>query len=404
MNTLYAIINGTHVGTFKRKYVDKRNHKESLVTFQYSPHYKGSPISLSLPLNSKWVKKAPENYLKNLLPSENVSARLLAQSLGDNSDDWFSWVGSLGTDVAGALTITPDINKTYRELDVRRIDTQLESYNRYVSTTKLVGTAETRMSLAGAQSKFSGRLIGKSFVSSTYSYPTTHIIKPPSKLHPKLPQYELLGVNLAKSLGIRSSNSIITPLNGTEEYIYITERFDRFFQSSKITRRPMEDMSQVLGISPDKKYNNSWKQLFYLLRNTTSEKELNVLISQIIFNKHIGNSDAHLKNYSIFLDTLEITPLYDAVPTVVYDRGKTKMALPLPGTPYVTGLTKSSWVAWAKTLHLDVDLVIHQVEFISSGILENIDKVSKLSYLTHFDDKRNLDLIVSLSDKVLEGK
>jgi serine/threonine-protein kinase HipA len=56
--------------------------------------------------------------------------------------------------------------------------------------------------------------------------------------------------------------------------------------------------------------------------------DLGKLLNAVIFNYLIGNCDAHGKNFSLlYLDQLQLSPLYDLVCTLYYDDLDKEMAI-----------------------------------------------------------------------------
>ena len=107
-----------------------------------------------------------------------------------------------------------------------------------------------------------------------------------------------------------------------------------------------EDFCQALGIQSASKYQNeggpSLKQCFDLIRAESSVPviDLEKMINAVIFNYLIGNCDAHGKNFSLlYLDQLQLAPLYDLVCTLYYKDLDKKMAMKLGGEYQINNVT-----------------------------------------------------------------
>jgi serine/threonine-protein kinase HipA len=137
-----------------------------------------------------------------------------------------------------------------------------------------------------------------------------YIFKPPSSSFPELPQNEHLTMRIAGAMGIRTVPcSLIRLASG--ELAYITRRIDRTPALDKIH---MLDMFQVLEASD--KYKSSMEKVGSAIKNYASNTGLDLLryFELTILCFLTGNSDMHLKNFSL-INTLEgeweLSPAYD---------------------------------------------------------------------------------------------
>ena len=123
----------------------------------------------------------------------------------------------------------------------------------------------------------------------------------------------------------------------------LVKRYDRIFKGAEkgfneIERVHQEDFCQALGIPSTNKYQNeggpSLKHCFDLIREASSTPviDLEKMINAVIFNYLIGNCDAHGKNFSLlYLDQVQLSPLYDLICTLYYKDLDQKMAMKLGG-------------------------------------------------------------------------
>jgi serine/threonine-protein kinase HipA len=114
---------------------------------------------------------------------------------------------------------------------------------------------------------------------------------------------------------------------------YFIKRFDRKGQNDKV---PVEDFTQLAGLSRDTKYNYSMEKLVKLIDAycTFPSIEKVKLFKLVLFNFMIGNDDMHLKNYSIInLDRkIQLAPCYNLVNTIIeYKNPDDEIALPING-------------------------------------------------------------------------
>ncbi len=143
------------------------------------------------------------------------------------------------------------------------------------------------------------------------------ILKPPSDDYPFLPENEDTVMHIASSLKIPVvPHSLIRLSSG--ELSYITKRIDRDYKNDKI---PMEDFCQISERLTEDKYKGSVERVGKLLRTYSVYPGLDVsdLFERILFNFIVGNSDMHLKNYSL-IETppgMRLSQAYDLLSTVL---------------------------------------------------------------------------------------
>ena len=116
------------------------------------------------------------------------------------------------------------------------------------------------------------------------------------------------------------------------ELCYLTRRVDRTPKGEKI---PMEDMCQLSQKLTEHKYRGSYEQIAKLLLQYSSAPKLDLarFWEIVLFSWITGNSDMHLKNFSIyrpFSDNYQLTPAYDLLNTLlVMPSDKEELALTL---------------------------------------------------------------------------
>lgn len=360
---LNVVRDGQVIGTFSETF-------QGGIQFDYEPGYSGRPISYSMPVGKSHASDAPRNWLEGLLPEGDALKDLKAQH---GLDNFLELLNSVGTDIAGDCILTSENRPGHTQIvQPRPIDSntvvELISRARAKNSRGLMTIPKQRMSLGGVQSKFSVRISeGGQWSLSTISHPSTHIVKPGSNNYPFADLLEATTLNFASTLGIRTSNAGVlqTPLG----LVFVTERFDR----DNTKRIGIEDLSQVLAYRPKDKYKFNEKALFKVLRASGfPEQELLVLISQIVYNTHIGNADAHLKNYSVFLGSPTVCPLYDSVPTICYNGLSEDLAMPVMGARRAKDVTLRNWIDWGLRLGIPKTTMQPLVEHIVGSIRTNL--------------------------------
>jgi serine/threonine-protein kinase HipA len=138
----------------------------------------------------------------------------------------------------------------------------------------------------------------------------SYIFKPPTPEFPELPQNEHVTMRIAQAMGIRTVLcSLIRLASG--ELAYITRRIDRTPQMDKIH---MLDMFQILEATD--KYRSSMEKVGTAIRQYASNTGLDLLryFELTVFSFLSGNSDMHLKNFSMITTRdgeWELSPAYD---------------------------------------------------------------------------------------------
>ena len=144
------------------------------------------------------------------------------------------------------------------------------------------------------------------------------ILKPQTELYPHLPELEDLTMHLAEAAHIHVvPHTLVRFADG--ELCYLTRRVDRTPKGEKI---PMEDMCQLSQKLTEHKYRGSYEQIAKLLLQYSSAPKLDLarFWEVVMFSWITGNSDMHLKNFSIFSpfsDNYQLAPAYDLLNTLL---------------------------------------------------------------------------------------
>ena len=145
-----------------------------------------------------------------------------------------------------------------------------------------------------------------------------YILKPQTDFYPQLPENEDITMHLAEIAGIRTvPHSLIRFTDG--ELCYITKRIDRNGKGDKLH---MEDMCQLSEHLTEHKYKGSYEQIAKLLLQFSNSPKLDLVNfwQQTLFCWLIGNSDMHLKNFSLYASTkgqYTLSPAYDMLSTAL---------------------------------------------------------------------------------------
>lgn len=179
-----------------------------------------------------------------------------------------------------------------------------------------------------------------------------YILKPASSFYPQLPEVEDLTMHLAELAKIKVvPHSLIRMKSGN--LAYITKRIDR----AKKGRIHMEDMCQLTQRLTENKYNASYEQIAKAIKlySKTSGLDLVNFYEQVLFCFLTGNSDMHLKNFSLIYSPdlgPVLSPGYDMLSTVLVNPDDNEqMALTLNGKK--NRIRKSDFVAAFKAAGID---------------------------------------------------
>ena len=160
-----------------------------------------------------------------------------------------------------------------------------------------------------------------------------YILKPQTKLYPYLPEVEDLTMHLAKDAQLEVVPHALVQF-GDGELGYLTKRIDRTSDGKKLA---MEDMCQLTGRLTEYKYRGSYEQIAKAIQRYSAAPGLDIVNfwSIVVFSWITGNSDMHLKNFSLYSPNgagAVWAPSYDLVNTLLVMPADTEeLALTLNG-------------------------------------------------------------------------
>ena len=160
-----------------------------------------------------------------------------------------------------------------------------------------------------------------------------YILKPKSEEFPWLPEVEDLTMHLAEIAKIDVvPHSLIRFSDG--EMAYLTRRIDRDTHGKKFL---MEDLCQISERSTNDKYKSSYEKIAKLIKLHSSAPMLDLVNfwEVVVFSWITGNSDMHLKNFSLISRTpgqYVLSQAYDLVNVhLVFPEDEEELALTLDG-------------------------------------------------------------------------
>ena len=160
-----------------------------------------------------------------------------------------------------------------------------------------------------------------------------YILKPKSDEFPWLPEVEDLTMHLAEIGRISVvPHTLIRFSDG--ELAYMTRRIDRDSRGKKYL---MEDMCQISGRVTADKYKSSYENIAKMIKRYSSAPMLDLVNfwEVVVFSWITGNSDMHLKNFSLISQTpgnYVLSQAYDLLNVhLIFPEDDEELALTLDG-------------------------------------------------------------------------
>ncbi|MBR5338121.1 MAG: HipA domain-containing protein [Lachnospiraceae bacterium] len=324
--------------------------------FSYAKDYVSNSgaraISVSLPIQDEPFSPARTRvFFDGLLP-EGFMRKTIASHMHFDENDYLSILYNLGKECLGAIRVDEadtDQASGYEAISAKQVE-ELASKGTLKSTEMVI---KTHLSLTGASGK-----VGLYYDDPDDSWyiprglaPSTHIVKQSHVRLEGIVTNEQLSLLAARKCGIATPESFIINIgNGRDpEVLFATKRYDRVIdESSQLIdnlRRPFrlhqEDFAQAMGIASCDKYEvdgqNYAAKMFETVRNNVKnplEDQLD-LWNRIVFNYALGNTDAHIKNFSLLYDPdmkgIRLAPAYDMISTVIYGGSTRELSFNIGG-------------------------------------------------------------------------
>jgi len=207
-----------------------------------------------------------------------------------------------------------------------------------------------------------------------------YILKPPSGRFPFLPEAEHFCMIFARLVGIKTEEfGLITLKSG--ELCFIARRMDRTAEGPL----HMEDFCQLTNKLTEQKYNASMEQVCKALREFSSTPGLDAIrfFELALFCYLTGNSDMHLKNFSLIRQrdgTYQLAPAYDLVPVqIVLPEDKEEFALPINGRK--SKVRRQDFEMFGKTIKLTGTQIRNAINRIVSNAEKYFPEALACSFL-----------------------
>ncbi len=326
MNKLKVYIQNTLVGYL---YLDN----EENYCFDYTKEWQASGYEISPYIGFNKVAKSADinRFFQNIIPEGRFLDDIINFS-HISKNNIYAILKAIGNDTAGALYFgeIKERSEIFREISTHEIVEKLSKQSNIA-----IWDNKVRLSLAGVQSKLSVFIKNNKIGLADGALSSTHILKFEDSAFPNLVINEYFCMKLAKSIGL---NVASVELRYFSKYpALLVKRFDRLAEKNEVKRVHIIDACQMLNLSPSYKYEQnfgsnrdvknmrdgvSFKKLFDASNRcdipAIAKKEL---LNWAIFNLLIGNSDAHGKNFSFYVDKqgLKPAPFYDLVSVLAFN-------------------------------------------------------------------------------------
>ena len=339
------------------------------------------PISLSLPLQKgPFKEKVCRAFFGGLLPENPNMRELLAKKYNINVNDDFKLLKEIGRDCAGALSFheMTEPQKSYQMLKIEGSILSDEELTKYLEELPYRPYLGKRLSLAGAQEKTAVCVINGKIALPNDDIPTTHIIKTALPKYVQSIQNEYICMKVAKEIGLEVAEVEIRKV-GEIEFLLV-ERFDRKYSNNLECERILqEDFAQSLGVQARDKYKVTFKDCLKVLNQTATPANSKLrFVRQVIFNYLIGNTDAHAKNFSVYLtnDGITLTPAYDLLCSSIYDCDQ-RIAMKIGKTRYYSDVTEKDWEIFAQDLDISHKIVQAELERQKEYLPKIVEKLAR---------------------------
>ena len=379
------------------------------VCFSYDPLYLSSPaarpISIGLPLRqNSFDPVSTRIFFDGLLP-EGFTRRSVAEWMHADEDDYLTILANLGNECLGAIRIAEDDSDmpepSYLLLEPGRIS----ALAREGATKSSQMVTEAHLSLTGASGKVG--LYYDDADDKWYlplgSAPSNYIVKQSHVRYEGIVTNEMLCLLTASKLGIEVPDSFILNAGGTsdEDILFATKRYDRIpsdrFKVSghiKPLRLHQEDFSQALGIPSKSKYERMGDHYLSLmsdlLRSYSSDPmdDILKLWDIVVFNWLIGNTDSHIKNFSLLyssdLSYVRLAPAYDIISTIVYSGTSRNMGFNIGGEYRINDVKMDNWKAAASDAGIGHKLAMSRFDMMAdtfkSALIESSDELASAGF------------------------
>lgn len=286
-------------------------------------------------------------FFANLAP-EGPLRDLIEGSLQIPSGDELGLLEAVGGDLPGAVELRLGRDEPAGDEEAEDAEGPLNAQEDH---------GQLRFSLAGVQLKFSVLREGEALTLPVQGQQGEWIVKLDSSRFPQVVENEYATLEWARAAGfpvpechVELAAALSPGLRayaGADSKVLAIRRYDRL----EGRRIHQEDFAQVTGLSPRLKYDHiTYEQLARIVLGIAGPEAYDEFIRRLVFVIATGNTDAHLKNWSlVYPDGIraELSPLYDQVCTIAWPELKPELSLKLAGLKNLLQIDEKSFLKLA---------------------------------------------------------
>ncbi len=356
------------------------------------------PISPAIAFDAEIKSSTIKKFIENLLP-EGEGLTVIAQSERLSKSNIFALINAVGKESTGGLMIVPPGFDFSAHNGNSRLVSNDELSGRIRSRDTMpfsLWDGKVRLSIAGYQDKLAVLINNGKMYLAEHPQASTHIIKPLPR-NPELSTVvanEYYCLSLAGLAGVSAST---VHIRRVPEPVLIVERFDRKFNQDLATveRLHVIDACQLLDMPPSFKYERNFgsgkdvahirdgvslKKIFDCRHDATAPIRFSQQVLQwVLFQYLVGNSDAHGKNLSFFVNRdgkISISPTYDIVSTVIYNGLEDQIALSVGDEFRLDDIRAYQWALFAEECKIPRKFMQSEMIRMAKLVAKHIDSES----------------------------
>lgn len=354
----------------------------------------GFPLSPCLPLQRVLDKKDVKNFVLNLLPEGN-GLEELSKLFHISKANAFALLNAIGKETSGALSfgMSESIETSFREISKEELQERIKERKK---TPITIWDGKVRLSLAGVQEKLPIAIIDGKFGFGEGKLASTHILKfDTSDTH--LVLNEFISLHLSHKAGLVVNKAQIELFD--HEPVLVVERFDRKILplNKEVQKLHVIDGCQLLSLAPSYKYERNFgsaRDVQHIRKGVSFEKLIHhenkldipllykkALLDWSLVNLCLGNSDAHGKNISFFVNksTLTLAPFYDIVNVKLYTTYDQDLAMAIGDEFEIEAIKPYDLAIHCHTLNIKQQQVALSFNTISTRIRKELENKKTLS-------------------------
>jgi serine/threonine-protein kinase HipA len=343
---------------------------DGVLAFKYE-NSAGGPLSVNMPVGEKeYSDRECRFFFENLLPEGEIRA-VIAQKERVSEGNVFSLLDKIGGDCAGAVSMYEEGQKTQNDKnrELKQISED-ELYGIIDSQKKspLLTGQNIRLSLAGAQAKFAVYMKDDKMYYPDDMFFYSHLIKPENAGFEDLVINEYFCMKLAERMSITVPNVRLKRLKD-KKYLII-DRYDRLLDGNNRERLHQEDFCQILGHTPDRKYQKEggpgYKECYNFLSDEAGIAQSERFVSMFVYFSILHDVEriyaAGGRLHAVKKPgVITLSPFYDLVATDVYDSLSKEMAMKIGYAWDIRKVQKSDFYRAAEEINIkekELDRVI----------------------------------------------